>query len=259
MGFEATWLRGDIPRRAGRGSVFMIHKVRLENFKGHMDTTVSLGRLTMLVGSNGSGKTSVLEALSMQSMLGTRRDLALQGERARMRLLRRGSDTLVVTSGGTRREGEGTRLPWSSRIELKRDDSAGRGTLLALALLTLLHGSPRSNLVLLDGLDHGLHPDAQRSLVRMIQDALTLEALDDVQVVATTHSPYMLDRMDLDDIQVFTLRPDGTVASKRLAEHPVAENARGAVSAGQLWSMDVEREWVLEGGCVDSSTGSSSC
>jgi hypothetical protein len=81
----------------------------------------------------------------------------------------------------------------------------------------------------------------------MIQDALTLEALDDVQVVATTHSPYMLDRMDLDDIQVFTLRPDGTVASKRLAEHPVAENARGAVSAGQLWSMDAEREWVIEG------------
>jgi energy-coupling factor transporter ATP-binding protein EcfA2 len=105
----------------------MIHKVRLENFKGHMDTTVSLGRLTMLVGSNGSGKTSVLEALSMQSMLGTSMDLTLQGERARTRLLRRSSDTLVVTSGGTRREGEGTKLPWSSRIELKRDDSASDG------------------------------------------------------------------------------------------------------------------------------------
>ena len=47
----------------------MITSIRLQNFKGHRDTTVPLGRLTVLVGPNGSGKTSVLEALAIQSRL----------------------------------------------------------------------------------------------------------------------------------------------------------------------------------------------
>jgi AAA15 family ATPase/GTPase len=43
----------------------MLTSVRLQNFKGHTDTTVNLGKLTVLVGPNASGKTSVLKALSL--------------------------------------------------------------------------------------------------------------------------------------------------------------------------------------------------
>lgn len=41
----------------------MISSVRIQGYKAHRDTTVALGRLTVLVGPNGAGKTSVLEAL----------------------------------------------------------------------------------------------------------------------------------------------------------------------------------------------------
>ena len=37
-------------------------RVGLKNFKGHANTQVPLSRFTLLVGANGSGKTSVLEA-----------------------------------------------------------------------------------------------------------------------------------------------------------------------------------------------------
>ena len=47
----------------------MITDLRLENFKGHVDTNLSLKRLTMLVGDNGSGKSSVLEALRLPADL----------------------------------------------------------------------------------------------------------------------------------------------------------------------------------------------
>ena len=41
----------------------MIHKVHIQNFKCLRDVSVELERFTVFVGTNGSGKTSVLEAI----------------------------------------------------------------------------------------------------------------------------------------------------------------------------------------------------
>jgi hypothetical protein len=120
---------------------------------------------------------------------------------------------------------------------------ASQGTLIVLALMTLLHGPQRPHLILLDDFDHALHPRAQLELVRMVKDML--EEFHDLQIVATTHSPYILDEFDPVDVHVFALRDDGSVASKRLSQHPEAEKTKGSLTAGQLWSLDHERDWVL--------------
>ena len=41
----------------------MIHKVHIQNFKSLRDVSIELERFTVFVGANGSGKTSVLEAI----------------------------------------------------------------------------------------------------------------------------------------------------------------------------------------------------
>ena len=41
----------------------MIRKVRIQNFKSLRDVSIDLERFTVFVGANGSGKTSVLEAI----------------------------------------------------------------------------------------------------------------------------------------------------------------------------------------------------
>jgi predicted ATP-binding protein involved in virulence len=41
----------------------MIKRLRLENFKGVVEGEVELDKLTILVGPNNSGKTTILEAL----------------------------------------------------------------------------------------------------------------------------------------------------------------------------------------------------
>ena len=40
-------------------------RVELTNFKGHVHTDVPLSQFTLLVGANGTGKTSVLEAIRL--------------------------------------------------------------------------------------------------------------------------------------------------------------------------------------------------
>lgn len=41
----------------------MIHKLSLKNFKSHLDTQISLSNLTVLAGMNGTGKSSIIQAL----------------------------------------------------------------------------------------------------------------------------------------------------------------------------------------------------
>src|SRR5262249_49509592 len=45
----------------------MIRKVRVKNFKSIADLTLDLGRITVLIGANGSGKSNILEAFALAS------------------------------------------------------------------------------------------------------------------------------------------------------------------------------------------------
>jgi recombinational DNA repair ATPase RecF len=46
----------------------MLTEVCLRDFKNHVATTIKPGRMTCLVGPNGCGKTSVLEAIQFVSV-----------------------------------------------------------------------------------------------------------------------------------------------------------------------------------------------
>ena len=44
----------------------MIRKVRVENYKSIPNLTLDLGRLTVLIGENGCGKSNILEAIALK-------------------------------------------------------------------------------------------------------------------------------------------------------------------------------------------------
>lgn len=121
--------------------------------------------------------------------------------------------------------------------------SASEGTLVTLALLTVLYARPRPHLLLIDDIERSLHPLAQIELMRQISELL--EQFPDLQIVATTHSPYVLDGVDPSQVLVFFPHESGDIAAKRLSEHPDAERSKGTLSAGQIWSLDPE-EWVAK-------------
>lgn len=364
----------------------MITSIQLRSFKGHHDTTVPLGRLTVLVGPNGTGKTSVLQALSLMDRLMKEQPAeVLQGELSPLDLLRRAEHgPIILTSEGmdgarswkiamqfsepgpqsnqhqalrvdwqhgpytghvetialpfdhAMYEAEGSKLasfigpavlyhfdarriaaaaysteetptvdadggntavalaalklereeafeqieselrkivPSIQRIRVRRvkmplstkhptaetvgnkvfidfkgapdvpAHGASEGTLITLALLTALCSPNRPRLLLLDDIDQSLHPQAQMELMGELKRLL--EAFPEVQLVATTHSPYILDALEPSDVRVFAPRKDGSVACRSLSEHPQAEKMRGVLTAGQLWSLDPEWRWVV--------------
>ncbi len=350
----------------------MISSVTLKNYKAHRDTTIELGRFTVLVGPNGSGKTSVLEAIDKLARWPRDgwSDMIQPGTASTApRQYRRGAtEPLAVVARGriadadasvgffwdsseVKETNPGFRVRWAKgdasghepqlfadtlselgaatfyrfasdllarpsqsleeRPQLQRDGSnaadvlaslkledevlferiqdtlrmivprvkririqrqrlgrwvndtnpigqkivldfqnapdvpaedVSEGTLTTLALLTAVCTGPRRRVLLLDDLGLSLHPTAQMELVRQLHRMLEQDL--DVQILATTHSPYIVDEMKPEDVVVLAPRTDGTIASKRLSEHPEATKMKGVLGAGQIWSLDPEQSWV---------------
>ena len=125
--------------------------------------------------------------------------------------------------------------------------TASEGTMLMLGLLTVLLGPTRPRVVLLDDLEHGLHPLAQKRLVSVIEQ--TLEQFPDLQVVATAHSPYLLNYVLPEQVRVLAAGPDGYARCGQLLDHPKFSTWKDEMAPGEMWSLFGEK-WLAETGAA---------
>jgi predicted ATPase len=113
------------------------------------------------------------------------------------------------------------------------------GTLLALAILALLHSrSARASSCSTISITACTH--AQWDLLKQLRKLL--DQFPDLQIVATSHSPDLVDELDPSEVIVLALREDGTSAARPLTECP-REDMLGVLKAGQLWSA-IGEDWV---------------
>jgi predicted ATPase len=116
------------------------------------------------------------------------------------------------------------------------------GTLLTLSLLTLLHGEPAPRVLLLDDVERGLHPRAQRDLIEQLRKVLELRP--ELQIILSSHSPYVIDQLKPEEVWLLAPDTEGCAVSRRLADHPNAVRALEVLTTGEFWSAEGE-DWVL--------------
>jgi predicted ATPase len=121
--------------------------------------------------------------------------------------------------------------------------SVSDGTLIVLGLLTVIFGPDQPKLILLDDLDHRLHPKAQMRLVELLRKLL--DQFQDLQIIATSHSLYILDRLMPNEVRVMAIKDDGSAACARLEDHPKFPMWKDSMSPGEFWSHAGE-DWVKE-------------
>lgn len=119
------------------------------------------------------------------------------------------------------------------------------GTLLALALLTATHDRDLPPLVLMDDIDHGLHLRAQLTLLHAIRKVM--EVRPELQVICTTHSPYLLDAARPEEVRVMVLDASGHTRVRPLVEHPDYEKHHRGLQTGEFWASYGE-DWVAAPG-----------
>jgi predicted ATPase len=115
-----------------------------------------------------------------------------------------------------------------------------QGTLLALALLTLAYLPDPPPIIALEEPDRGIHP----CLLREVRDAIYRLSYPDafgerrkpVQVIATTHSPYMLDLFREHPEEVVVASKVGNEAKfQRLVDHPQIDEILAHAPLGEVW------------------------
>jgi predicted ATPase len=119
-----------------------------------------------------------------------------------------------------------------------------QGSLVALALLTLAYIPNPPSLVGLEEIDRGLHP----RLLRHLQDALYRlsypesadEARPPIQVIATTHSPYLLDLYRDHPEEVVLAQKEGLEVSMRpLKDVEHLDEILGESPLSEVWYSGV--------------------
>jgi len=116
------------------------------------------------------------------------------------------------------------------------------GTLVVLALLTAIHQEPQPRVLLIDDIETGLHPAAQESLMKQIRRLL--DQIPELQVVATTHSPFVIDQCSPDEVWLLSSDAKGHCHAAQMSRHPQADAALKILTTGEFWTAEGE-EWVL--------------
>lgn len=116
------------------------------------------------------------------------------------------------------------------------------GTLLALGILTRFYTSPDNATLLFDDIEHGLHPLAQRRLIKILRE---LAEKHNKQILLTTHSPYIIDELAAKDVWVMATDKDGISHCQQLSKGPNAEFALKVLTTGEFLGAEGE-DWVLD-------------
>jgi len=108
---------------------------------------------------------------------------------------------------------------WGTKVPASE---ASDGLLLFLAILAIAYGHEEDvGVVLLEEPENGVHPERLRDIVRLLRAISRGElGLPPVQVVVTSHSPYLLDWCQKDEVIIFGRASDGNVCAKGLDELP---------------------------------------
>ncbi len=121
-------------------------------------------------------------------------------------------------------------------------DLVSEGTLISLGMLAALEQIDRArvDVILIDDIDRALHPRAQRELMTTLR--AILDASPGLQILATSHSPYMIDALQPEEVVILGRNAKGVVVAKRLDTFPDTR-LREMLSTGELWMSEGD-EWV---------------
>ncbi len=132
----------------------------------------------------------------------------------------------------------------ADKAEVLPAASLSQGTLYLLAILALAHAPEPPGIVCIEEADRGVHP----RLLREVRDALyrlsyPLEKPGDrapVQVLATTHSPYLLDLFKDHPEEIVLANKQGNAATfERLSERKDLLELMQEAHLGDLWYSGV--------------------
>lgn len=111
---------------------------------------------------------------------------------------------------------------------------ASDGLLLLLAYLLICEGPQSSPLLLLEEPENGVHVGRLAQILEMLRQVMPAESGQ--KVILTTHSPYLLDHLEKDEVQVVTRDASGASHITPMADFPDLEGWLKGFTLGEVWT-----------------------
>ncbi len=140
------------------------------------------------------------------------------------------------TAGGGRTAGKAIYFKLKDGREIHAYH-ASDGLLLALGFLAVTHSPDPPWMILVEEPENGIHPEnlgLVMDLFRRLSDGRL--GNHPVQVVMTTHSPYLLDLAEPEEVRVVTRSIDAGTRVASLKKHPGIEKQLREFKLGELWT-----------------------
>jgi len=112
-------------------------------------------------------------------------------------------------------------------------DAVSDGVLVSLAFLSLSHAPSPPGILLIEEPENGVHFASLKDIVDTLRHLCRDKG---VQVFVTTHSPYLLDLAELNEVWVFNKDEEGAVHARNLADLPETQDMRKHFMTGEIWT-----------------------
>jgi predicted ATPase len=113
---------------------------------------------------------------------------------------------------------------------------ASDGLLLVLAYLAILYSPQPPRLLLIEEPENGIHPRRLGDVLDILKELV--HGQDRTQVLLTTHSPYVVDRFQPEEVTLCLRGSDGAVTAHRLSESKTVREQMDIFPLGEIWTAE---------------------
>ncbi|MFH1438809.1 MAG: AAA family ATPase [Pseudomonadota bacterium] len=125
-------------------------------------------------------------------------------------------------------------------------DQISTGILYALCILTLVHYPDPPSVIFLEEPENSVHPSRLREIVKFLKMLATRTDGPSVQIIAATHSPYLLDFCEPGEVLVFKRDRKSGLATASHVDGSAVKEKEWALSLGEIWGS-YEEDGLLTG------------
>jgi predicted ATPase len=115
---------------------------------------------------------------------------------------------------------------------------AAEGMLYILGYLALMYLPQPPRVLLIEEPENGIHPNRVGDIVRILRRLV--ERHPETQIVMTSHSPYLVDAFQPEEVTWCRRNDDGDVVLTRLDTLPEVERGLSVFSLGEIWTGELE-------------------
>jgi hypothetical protein len=132
-------------------------------------------------------------------------------------------------------DGKGLYFQVDGSAGLVPASQASDGVLLVLAYIALLSLPQPPRVILIEEPENGIHPKRLREVLSIVRDLV--KERPNSQIIMTTHSPYVLDMFQPEEVTICR-QHDGETKVSRLSESKSVREQLDIFSLGEIWTAE---------------------